>query len=319
MKKERTYGDFIARLSIKLLLGVVILFIIIVFNQSVQIVEFMSRIHPFLGNATILLLVIIFAVFILIPILSLLSYKALPELPENEESEEYIVYLSKLKSRLERNTFIKKNDFKFDQSDLRTQIITCHSILDKEAKILINEKATGVFLTTAISQNGILDGFFVLSTLSKLIWELSKLYEVRPSYRKLLSLYINVGATVLMARGIEDLDLIDEQLEPIMTTLLGGSFASLVPGAVSISNLVVNSITEGAVNTLLTLRVGCIAKAYLEATVKPNRRMLRRSATIEACSLLGSIMKDNSIKLASAITKGVFSKTKSAFKNTFRW
>jgi hypothetical protein len=161
----------------------------------------------------------------------------------------------------------------------------------------------------------VLDSFFVLGTLTKMLWEVSKIYEERPSLARLVSLYGNVAATVLMARGIEDLDLLDEQVEPLIASILGGGMATLVPGAVMATNLVVNSITEGSVNALLTLRVGCIAQRYLTSVTIPERKALRRSATIEACGLLGEVMKDNTVLILKAFAKGA----RNAAKNTFKF
>ena len=205
--------------------------------------------------------------------------------------------------------------FRSEDKPLKDEILRAYSILDLQARGHVKSKATGVFLSTAISQNGVLDSFFVLGTLTKMLWEVAKIYEERPSTSQMVSLYGNVAATVLMARGIEDIDLLDEQIEPIIASILGGGMAALVPGAVMITNLVVNSITEGSVNALLTLRVGCIAQRYLSSLTKPNRRVLRRSATIEACKMLGEVMKVNTVIIVKAFGKGA----KNAAKNTLKF
>jgi len=105
------------------------------------------------------------------------------------------------------------------------------------------------------------------------------------------------------------------RVEPLIASILGGGMATLVPGAVMATNLVVNSITEGSVNALLTLRVGCIAQRYLSSVTIPERKALRRSATIEACGLLGEVMKDNTVLILKAFAKGA----RNAAKNTFKF
>lgn len=250
----------IIKALIKVGLGLLVLLLIIIFNNVMQITSFMTAIHPLLGQITLVVLLLLLLSLLLLPIISFLSFrKALP-IPEDENSPDFALYLQETRRRLQRNKYLKENDYRFsDEFDLKEQIIRANEILGKKSRELVKGKATGVFLSTAISQNGVLDSFFVLGTLTKMLWEISRIYEERPSMARLASLYGNVAATVLMARGIEDMDLLDEQVEPLIASILGGGMATLIPGAVMATNLVVNSITEGSVNALLTLRVGCIA------------------------------------------------------------
>ena len=297
-------------------LGLLLILIIVAFNNIIQISAFMSSIDPLLGKITLGILLALLAGLFLLPLVSFIGYKRALPVPQNEGSPEYASYLSALKARLLRNKHLKAEEFTFSEDKpLKDEILRAYSILDLQARGHVKSKATGVFLSTAISQNGVLDSFFVLGTLTKMLWEVAKIYEERPSTSQMVSLYGNVAATVLMARGIEDIDLLDEQIEPIIASILGGGMAALVPGAVMITNLVVNSITEGSVNALLTLRVGCIAQRYLSSLTKPNRRVLRRSATIEACKMLGEVMKVNTVIIVKAFGKGA----KNAAKNTLKF
>lgn len=306
----------IIKALIKVGLGLLVLLLIIIFNNVMQITSFMTAIHPLLGQITLVVLLLLLLSLLLLPIISFLSFrKALP-IPEDENSPDFALYLQETRRRLQRNKYLKENDYRFsDEFDLKEQIIRANEILGKKSRELVKGKATGVFLSTAISQNGVLDSFFVLGTLTKMLWEISRIYEERPSMARLASLYGNVAATVLMARGIEDMDLLDEQVEPLIASILGGGMATLIPGAVMATNLVVNSITEGSVNALLTLRVGCIAQRYLSSITTPERKALRRSATIEACGMLGEVMKDNTVLILKAFAKGA----KNAAKNTFKF
>lgn len=306
----------IIKALIKVGLGLLVLLLIIIFNNVMQITSFMTAIHPLLGQITLVVLLLLLLSLLLLPIISFLSFrKALP-IPEDENSPDFALYLQETRRRLQRNKYLKENDYRFsDEFDLKEQIIRANEILGKKSRELVKGKATGVFLSTAISQNGVLDSFFVLGTLTKMLWEISRIYEERPSMARLASLYGNVAATVLMARGIEDMDLLDEQVEPLIASILGGGMATLIPGAVMATNLVVNSITEGSVNALLTLRVGCIAQRYLSSITTPERKALRRSATIEACGMLGEVMNDNTVLILKAFAKGA----KNAAKNTFKF
>jgi hypothetical protein len=280
----------------------------------------MNTINPILGKITLVVLIVLFASLLLMPLVGFFRYKRGMEVPVDEDSQEFGDYLKQTRRNMLRNKFLKEENFQFDpEKDLKEEVIRAYGLLDEKARTSIKEKATGVFLTTAISQNGVLDGFFVLGALTKMVWELASLYETRPTLNRMLALYGNVAATVLMARGVEDLDLLDEQIEPLVASVLGGGMATLVPGAITVTNIVVNSITEGSVNALLTLRVGCITQRYLSALTKPDRRSLRRSATIEAISMLGSVMKDNTVTILKAFSKGATNAARNTVKNTFRF
>ncbi|WP_422486454.1 DUF697 domain-containing protein [Gudongella sp. DL1XJH-153] len=320
MENNQDFLKGIAKIGVKIGVGLLILLLVIIFNQTVQIVNFMSSINPMLGNITLVLLIVLFASLLLMPLLGFLRYNKGMELPEDEESEEFKEYLQRTRKSLTRNKYLKQENFEFDgEKDLKEEILRAYGILDEKARTSIKEKSTGVFLTTAISQNGVLDGFFVLGALTKMVWELATLYETRPSLNRMLVLYGNVAATVLMARGVEDLDLLDEQIEPLVASILGGGMATLVPGAVTVTTIVVNSITEGSVNALLTLRVGCITQRYLSTLTKPDRKSLRRSATIEALSMLGSVMKDNTVIILKAFSKGATRAARNTMKSTFKF
>lgn len=153
-----------------------------------------------------------------------------------------------------------------------------------------------MFVTTAVSQNGSLDSLFVFVTVIKLVWRLSTHYHQRPAIRDLIKLYTQIFGTVLMTRQIDDLDLIAEQLEPVLTTLFGGTVGNLLPGVSYVVSFVVDSIFEGSLNTLLTLRVGFIAQSYCRSTVRVEPRKISKMATVQACSLLGTIIGENSKK-----------------------
>jgi len=310
----------IARVGIKIGIGLLVLLLIIIFNQTVQIVNFMNTINPILGKATLVVLLVLFASLLMMPLVGFLRYKRGMEIPEDEDSQEFRDYLKQTQKNMLRNKYLKGENFRFDpEKDLKDEVVRAYGVLDERARTSIKDKATGVFLTTAISQNGVLDGFFVLGALTKMVWELATLYETRPSLNRMVALYGNVAATVLMARGVEDLDLLDEQIEPLVASILGGGMATLVPGAVTVTNIIVNSITEGSVNALLTLRVGCIAQRYLSALTKPDKKSLRRIATIEALSMLGSVLKDNTVTILKAFSKGATNAARNTVKNTFRF
>ena len=165
---------------------------------------------------------------------------------------------------------------------------------------MINDSATAVFFSTAISQNGKLDAFTVLAAQMRLIWKVAHVYWQRPSMRNLLQLYSHVAVNTLAATGIEQLDL-SRQIEPILNAILKspGRNIPIVGGA---AHLVTDSILEGSINAFLTLRVGVLTRNYCF----PDQLVLkdiRRNSFVEASSLLTKLVINSSSKVVGSLLK----------------
>ena len=128
---------------------------------------------------------------------------------------------------------------------------------------------------------------------------------------------MQVIGVVLMARALEDVDLIEYQVEPIITSVLGESVVSAVPGMVPIANLVVSSILEGAVNAFLTLRVGIITQDYLTSQEPITKQQVRHDATVRALPQLKLVVKDNANDIVKTIGRAAKNVGKSTAKRWF--
>jgi hypothetical protein len=170
--------------------------------------------------------------------------------------------------------------------------------LDGRAEEIVRSTGSQVFITTAVSQNGSLDGLMVLLAQTRMLWQIARVYYQRPTVRELAILYGNVASTALVATQLDDLDLA-EQVQPLVSGVLG-SAAGAVPGLQAAGSLLVNSIVTGTANAFLTLRVGIIAKRYCGALVLPERRALRRLAVSEAAQMLGTIARAGARRVAGA-------------------
>lgn len=302
-------------------------FLMILVNQTAQLVSLATQVHPVFGQV-VLWFFILLAVATLIWLIVLLAAFEKPlTAPDESDQEAYARYLVRLKKRLMGNRYLKSRGFAWptDNASIsadkdsakitdKEAITQALSILDEEARMIIRRQASTVFVTTAVSQNGSLDSLFVLVTILKLVWRISILYHQRPAIRDLIKLYSNIFGTVLLTRQIDDLDLIAEQLEPILTTLFGGSVGTMVPGIGYVVSFVADSIFEGSLNTLLTLRVGFIAQGYCRSMTRVEPRKIGKMATAQACQLLGSIIGDNSKRITQAILRAVRHSTTSAIK-----
>lgn len=300
--EKSPYKSLIATVAAVLLVS----FAIIMVNQVLQLISLAMNVSPIFGNvlAFFFAALAIGAVITTVLIIGRLE-KPLP-IPDESSEAEYAIFLAKLKKRLMKNKYLKSQGFVWESGkpDLES-INEALVLLDKESQRLVKANASAVFITTAVSQNGPLDSVFVFVTAVKLVWKISMLYNQRPAVSDITKLYANVFATVLLTRQIDDLDLVTEQLEPIISTLFGGTVGSVVPGVSYAVSFVVDSIFEGSINTLLTLRVGIITQKYCRSLTKAEPRTLRKAATVQACEMLGSIVSENSKRIADALFKAV--------------
>ncbi|MBI5564687.1 MAG: DUF697 domain-containing protein, partial [Chloroflexi bacterium] len=211
-------------------------------------------------------------------------------------------YRGQLRQRLSNNPHL--NDSPIDLSS-ETGLQAAIQQLDMRADQLTKQAASTTFVSTAISQNGRLDALMVLATQTRLVWQIAQLYQQRPHWRELLNLYSNVAVTALLVSEIEDLD-ISEQIEPIVASVLGSGVVGAVPGVGTVAvNILTNSLIEGTANAFLTLRIGSVTRQYCGALTKLEKRLVRRSATVAAAGLLGSIVRESASVVSKAILNAV--------------
>jgi hypothetical protein len=223
--------------------------------------------------------------------------------PASVDSPEFPRHLAALGRRLQGNPHLAGQPV-----TSRPEIEAALSTLESRANEVIRSAASRVFLATAVSQNGSLDGLLVLLMQSRMIWQVAYVYYQRPGLRDLAFLYGNVAGTALVASQLDDVDL-SEQLQPVLSSVLG-SVAGAIPGLQATSAILVNSMVAGAANAFLTLRVGVIAKRYCGALVVPEPRALRRAAATEAAGMLAGITRTGAKRVAQAFWNA--SKTKAA-------
>jgi len=293
MKKQ------IAGLLIPVGILILIFFIIFVINQTANIVNLAGNVNPAFGKGVLYALLIIYAVIITTPFIIFFKMPRILQPPEDEYSPEYEIFLKKLRTRLSKNAYVKENSLPLKT---REDIEKALKLLNSKADDVTRSTASTVFVTTAISQNGLLDALMVLSAQIRLIWRVAHVYNQRPLLRESVYLYANVAGTAFVTSELEDLD-VSDQIEPVMASVFGGGVAGTIPGVNAVTNLITNSIVEGAANAFLTLRVGAITKRYFSSLTKQKKNLLRKSASLEAGSMLGSIVFKSAGMVSEAIWK----------------
>lgn len=112
----------------------------------------------------------------------------------------------------------------------------------------------------------------------------------------------------LIAAGIEDVD-----IDALVGTVFGSTVAA-IPGM----HILTTSILTSSANAFLTLRVGMITKEYCRCTTKLEKRGIRRAATLQAAKLLGSIVRDGTVRLSKAAVNSSTAKVAKTFNRLTR-
>lgn len=292
----RRLGKILTILGI--FLGLV--FLVFLVNQFYLLYQLLKGIHPWVGGLFVGLLAFALAYLLIRLVLLYIRSLPAPQLPDYPTQEDYDRYLEDMLACLSKNRLLSR-DLLTDESRSKEERVTIAlDSLDREGEPIIRRHANSIFLSTTISQNGSLDAIMVLVTLVKLVWQLGQVYGTRPSLKSLGKLYLQVASLVFMARSLEDSDLIPAQLEPMIAGLVGESMASAIPGMVPMSNLIISSVMEGAINAFLTLRVGFIAQAYLGMERPKPKNVIQRQASLQAVKELGLIIKDSGKSVVKA-------------------
>jgi hypothetical protein len=268
-----------------LALGVVSMLSLIIAGAT-SLISFAERIHPVAGTVVfwgICMAAGFFALYCLI------AYAQLPPAlvpPKETSGPKRDAYLRALRSRLANNPRTRELPL-----ETTAEVEGAIEQLSKEADLVVRRTASTVFLSTALMQNGRLDGLIVLFTQIQMVGRIARIYVQRPSPRELVRLYANVGSTAFVASGLESLDL-GEMVAPLATSMVP-ALKGGIPGLSGISALLVRCVSNGAANAFLTLRVGEVARRYCELTSRSSPELIRKSATAAAVHHLGRIVREN--------------------------
>ena len=287
------------KVLLSLAVFLVVIFAIFVFNQTMQIVQSARAVNPVFGTGIMWSLIVTYTILLAAPpvLWFRLPKRALP--PPDSEGAEYQQFLADFKRRLSKNPRLSGLPL-----GCQEEIAAALQVLDKHADDVVTSAASAVFLSTAVLQSGRLDVLVVFAAQTRLIWKVAHVYYQRPSLRDFVALYANVASAALIAAGIEDID-----VDVLVGTIFGSTVAAL-PGM----HLLASSVLSGSANAFLTLRVGMITKEYCRSTTRIEKAGLRRAATLKAAKLLGSIVRDGTIKLSKAAIVASRAKVSQAFE-----
>ena len=165
---------------------------------------------------------------------------------------------------------------------LNLQVVFDQSIKKHLNRIIISNAKT-VMISTAICQSARFDMITVFGVNLRMIKELVEKCGFRPSMTNLSKLTINVFSTALIAEGLENLSL--EDILPKSTM----DIVSEIP----MLGKTIESITQGAANALMTVRIGCVCRRYLFNDGQViTKEEIRRQAYKETLKLIPLVIAD---------------------------
>jgi hypothetical protein len=259
-----------------------------------SLISLADRIHPIAGAIVFWSVCLAAGFFALYGIVAYLKLPAALVPPKEDSGPEYDAYLRALRARLEANLRTKGKPVATVE-----EIEGALADLSAEADSVVRSTASMVFLSTALMQNGRLDGIVVLFTQIQMVGRVARIYVQRPSPRELARLYANVAGTAFVASKLDSLDL-GEMVAPLAVSIVP-ALKSGIPGMSGISALLVRCVSNGAANAFLTLRVGEVARRYCELTSRCSADSIRKSATAAAVHHLGRIVRENGALVAKKV------------------
>ncbi|MCC8193379.1 MAG: YcjF family protein [Deltaproteobacteria bacterium] len=216
-----------------------------------------------------------------------------------------------LARRLRTNPHLREAGIAPPDPDDTEGLRRCLALLNEKADGEIEQSARRIFLATALSQNGKLDALIVFTSLCRLVWRISAIYNQRPHPREILSLYWAVVTTTFLALSLEELDITTEigvGFGQALHAMAPAGLTASIPFAGKALQTVTSAAIDGTANCYLALRAGIITRnafAYAFAAKRPSRAAVFREAGGLLLSMSTSLMDKLGVGVADALTGAV--------------
>lgn len=298
MKK---FSSLITGIWIPLGIGAAVVVLVSIAGNVLVIGSKLAAVHPWLEMAFYILLVLLFGWVLYYPVRMFMAPVITPGEMQNLIAPGNEAGLRKAVRHWVSSGVFKDSPLRDEMEsalrkggDLRPFVAGALEQQRKVTREIINRHATLVFVSTALCQNGSLDAIVVISTNFRMIGEIIRVSGYRPRLPRLARLYAYIFMSGLVANQIDDI---------AFETAFGTKAASLIGGIPGLT-LAVRSAMDGGVNSLLTLRIGYIARRCLiEDGLAMDKSALRRAANANALKELPSVAKNATMQLPSAFGK----------------
>lgn len=271
-------------------IGFITLFLLVLLSSIISIGERLRGLHLYVEIGFYILCVFLLYFLIINPVRIILFSPSLSIVTtlDKDSLKSHRVYKEVSKNVLNNDLIPLTDEERHglmhyeSYADLKDGLnVALNGSIKKAVRKIIVRNAKTVMLSTAISQNAKLDMVSVVSCNVKMIKEIVVACGFRPSMKKLSKLTINVGATALIADGLENINL--EDILPTQTINSLSNIPLLKP--------LLSSVSQGLMNALLTIRVGLITRGYLFSDSKNlNKNQIRLEAFKDSLTILPQVI-----------------------------
>ncbi|MBQ3607293.1 MAG: DUF697 domain-containing protein [Bacteroidales bacterium] len=285
--------------NLLLIIGVFIgVLVILLMGNVITVAEKLGEIcHTvYVEYAFYALILVLLIAFVLIPIIKVHTAPEFPAMRLVDETADMKKLRSFAKRLVSGCGYIEDAEVRAShQKQIREELESCSedmeclkAFIDREVTLRFDgnkemgvpginsrmkEWAKSVFMITAVSQNNLVDSAVLLVMNYRQVEDLVLATGFRPTRAQMFRIYANILTTTLVSYCTSEVlsDLAGE-------TTLAGAMANLkIPGVIS------ESAIQGAVNALLTLRIGYVTRTFLmEGPDALAGRQRRREVSLKA-------------------------------------
>lgn len=271
-------------------IGCLIIFSLILLSSLMDIGEKLRRISLYLEIGFYVLVALIVYLAIIHPIIVIVKSPSLSIVTTMDKMDHRAISVYKRVAK----EIVKNNDLPQEQVVLLTKykeneelLLNLSFVFEKSIKKQLNKiivhNAKTVMISTAICQSARFDLMTVFAINLRMIKQLVLKCGFRPSMKNLSKLTVNVFGTALIAEGLENLSLED---------ILPKNAISAISD-VPMLGKILESVTQGAANALLTIRIGCVARRYLFSDgAVITKEDIRKEAYKETLKILPMVVAD---------------------------
>ena len=287
--KERNIKKYIWIASIIL----IFYFLIILAGNIISVGEKLGKVHIYLEIGFYVLTFGLLLWLISMPFFWMArkphyDYSLIMKDGQKASKEDLVQIREKLLSSLDLNSEGRKSLENCSDEELEEKERLVLGEIGAEVEEYITNTALVVFLTVAISSNGLLDGLTVLYYNMRMIGKIISSYGIRPSAAMIFTLARNVFLTAFVVNRIEELD-IEEYIEEALESF----------GDVAASKLVsklADSLIQGIMSAFVTLKVGYASKQLILYGESENRSEFKRRIRRKARGALAMQVLPKSLK-----------------------
>ena len=250
------------------MIGIVIMSILVV-GAIIDIFDFFYKLHPYAGYTSLGIIILLLIILVLRPILVAMATPCFTLDAIDTENKKSLNRKNYRKLKKVASNLIKQDDISDESKkeivnvidDRKELNMVLRDVYDKEISKrinkIVNESATKVLIATAISQNNKIDSATVALVNIRMIMRIVVVCGYHPSYPQLYKLIAKVFRNAILAYTIQSIN-VDEVIFEGINKLVKGALT-----AIPFVGDLTKSITQGAANSLLTLRIGIITRKYL--------------------------------------------------------